>query len=32
LVFHWLLYKDIKDEEAPYKGIATKEIYEKNKK
>lgn len=29
---HWLLYKDIKENEEPYKGITTKEIHEKSKK
>ena len=29
---HWLLYKDVKSDEDPYKGITTKEIHEKGKK
>ena len=29
---HWLLYKDVKVGEDPYKGITTKEIHDKSKK
>jgi hypothetical protein len=29
---HWLLYKDVKSGEDPYKGLTTKEIHEKSSK